>query len=671
MGPSNASSRARYRDYLQRRKRGDLSDGATVREETARPGAPTPPAPPARRDWTQPRGDPLLQRTNRSFGELFRAFLSLLHGWWPTIAAALATLTLTAAVGVLMPLSTKLVIDYVITDHPGPTHLPDWLPRDRHALLWIIGGGLLAAGAFIAVLGTWGRYHMTRLTQLLRVRVKRRTFEHMARMPLHRLHHLKSGGVASILREDANSVSDLLFNLLYNPWRAVITFVGGLVFLTVIDWRMLVGGLVLVPAVYFSHRTWIARIRPVHRAIKHTRTSTDAHATEAFGGMRIVRAFNRQKGESARFSRNNHLMSRQEMLAWWWMRSLEVAWVLIAPATTAAALVYGGSRVLAGDLTIGDVVAFTSYLFMLLGPMETLVGVAANLQTSLAGLDRILDVWAEPPELSSPDATPASPQTTADLERHLVRGRIDLDHVWFRYPGASADVLTDICLCCPAGATIALVGASGSGKTTLCNLVARFFDPTQGRITLDGADLRSIRPESYRALLGIVEQDVFLFDGTVAENIAYADPNAPRPRIEAAARAANAHDFVASLERGYDTIIGERGVRLSGGQKQRIAIARALLADPRILILDEATSNLDTESERLIQQALAGLMNGRTCFVIAHRLSTIRDADLIVVLEGGRIVESGRHDDLLARAGRYRQMVEAQVHAARDYAQSK
>ncbi|MCW5766065.1 MAG: ABC transporter ATP-binding protein [Phycisphaeraceae bacterium] len=670
MGPSNvpspsgASSRARYRDYLLRRKRGDLSDGATVRDDPARAAAP------ARRDWTQPRGDPLLQRTNRSFRELFLAFLALLHGWWPTIAAALGALTLTAAVGVLMPLSTKVVIDYVITDRPGPDGLPLWLPRDRHALLWIIGGGLLTAGAFIAVLGTWGRYHMTRLTQLLRVRVKRRTFEHMARMPLHRLHHLKSGGVASILREDANSVSDLLFNLLYNPWRAVITFVGGLVFLTLLDWRMLVGGLILVPAVYFSHRTWIARIRPVHRAIKHTRTSTDAHATEAFGGMRIVRAFNRQKGESARFSRNNHLMSRQEMLAWWWMRSLEVAWVIIAPATTAAALVYGGSRVLAGDLTIGDVVAFTSYLFMLLGPMETLVGVAANLQTSLAGLDRILDVWAEPPELT-PDDHLAPTTPTTDLDRAAVRGRIDLDHVWFRYPGANADVLTDICLSCPAGATIALVGASGSGKTTLCNLVARFFDPTQGRITLDGADLRSIRPESYRALLGIVEQDVFLFDGTVAENIAYADPNAPHHRIEAAARAANAHDFIAALERGYDTIIGERGVRLSGGQKQRIAIARALLAEPRILILDEATSNLDTESERLIQQALAGLMKGRTCFVIAHRLSTIRDADLIVVLEGGRIVESGRHDELLARAGRYRQMVEAQVHAARDYAQAK
>jgi ATP-binding cassette subfamily B protein/subfamily B ATP-binding cassette protein MsbA len=208
---------------------------------------------------------------------------------------------------------------------------------------------------------------------------------------------------------------------------------------------------------------------------------------------------------------------------------------------------------------------------------------------------------------------------------------------------------------------VALVGRSGAGKTTLTNLVARFYDPTEGSVALDGVDLRQIDVESYRRLLGIVEQDVFLFDGTVADNIGYAGRNASQAEIERAARAANAHEFIAALDRGYDTIIGERGVRLSGGQRQRIAIARALLADPRILILDEATSNLDSESERLIQQSLVTLMRGRTSFVIAHRLSTITHADRIVVLEGGRIVETGTHAELLAASGPYRQMVEVQT----------
>jgi ATP-binding cassette subfamily B protein/subfamily B ATP-binding cassette protein MsbA len=227
-------------------------------------------------------------------------------------------------------------------------------------------------------------------------------------------------------------------------------------------------------------------------------------------------------------------------------------------------------------------------------------------------------------------------------------------------------VLDGISMHVPAGSVVALVGRSGSGKTTLCNLVARFFDPCGGRILVDGLDLRDATLESWRALLGIVEQDVFLFDGTIADNIAYAHRGASREAIAEAARAANAAEFIEALPSGYDTQIGERGVKLSGGQRQRIAIARALLAQPRILILDEATSNLDTESEQLIQSALARLMRHRTTFVIAHRLSTVRHADLIVVLEGGRIAEMGTHDDLMARSGRYREMVTLQTSPARE-----
>ncbi len=245
--------------------------------------------------------------------------------------------------------------------------------------------------------------------------------------------------------------------------------------------------------------------------------------------------------------------------------------------------------------------------------------------------------------------------------RDNVAGHVQLRDVSFHYPGSSQYVLRNVDLEARPGQMIALVGPSGAGKTTLCNLVARFYDPVEGSVTLDGDDLRDINVESYRRLLGVVEQDIFLFDGTIAANIGYATRHATPAQIEEAARVANAHDFIASLPDGYDTLIGERGVKLSGGQRQRLAIARAVLADPRIFILDEATSNLDTESERLIQQSLDTLLKGRTSFVIAHRLSTIMHADLIVLLVDGEIVERGTHDDLMATSGRYRTMVEMQM----------
>jgi ATP-binding cassette subfamily B protein/subfamily B ATP-binding cassette protein MsbA len=245
-----------------------------------------------------------------------------------------------------------------------------------------------------------------------------------------------------------------------------------------------------------------------------------------------------------------------------------------------------------------------------------------------------------------------------------VAGRITIDGVSFRYPGAKEVVLDEIDLEVEPGQTVALVGPSGSGKTTLCNLVARFFDPVVGTIALDGADLRTIDVESYRRLLGVVEQDIFLFDGTIGENIAYGRRGASRSEIARAAERAHAKEFIDRLEKGYETVIGERGVRLSGGQRQRLAIARALLADPRILILDEATSNLDTESERTIQVGLMMLMENRTSFVIAHRLSTIAHADRILVLENGRITEIGSHEALMAADGRYREMVQLQTRPA-------
>jgi ATP-binding cassette subfamily B protein/subfamily B ATP-binding cassette protein MsbA len=382
-------------------------------------------------------------------------------------------------------------------------------------------------------------------------------------------------------------------------------------------------------------------------------------ATESFGGMRVVRAFSRQRSESNRIMRGNHVMGRQELYAWWWMRAVEIVWEILIPLSSAALLLYGGWQVMQNQMSIGDLVMFLVYLMMLLTPLATLAQSASTFQNSLAGFDRILDLLAEPREMETN-------RVTTPIQKSEFVGRISFENVTFTYPNAEVPALQDVSLSVQAGETIALVGPSGAGKTTLCNLVARFYDPTSGRILLDGKDLCDIDVDSYRRLIGIVEQDVFLFDGTVGANIAYGDRNATEDDIRQAAEVANAAEFIDELPVGYETIIGERGVRLSGGQRQRIAIARAVLADPSILILDEATSNLDTESERLIQASLATLVRDRTCFVIAHRLSTIANADRIVVLQEGRILEMGSHESLMATEGRYWDMVELQTsHAQR------
>jgi ATP-binding cassette subfamily B protein/subfamily B ATP-binding cassette protein MsbA len=342
-------------------------------------------------------------------------------------------------------------------------------------------------------------------------------------------------------------------------------------------------------------------------------------------------------------------MGRQELYAWWWSRTIEMVWETLIPLATAALLMYGGWRVLEARLTLGDLMMFLVYLLMLLGPLAVLAQSAAQFQNSLSGLDRVLDLLEEPREMTA--------GASLTLRRDQVAGRITFEDVSFRYPHAQRDALQGISLDVRPGETIALVGPSGAGKTTLCNLVGRFYDPTGGRLLLDGRDLREIHVESYRRLLGVVEQDIFLFDGTVAANIGYGDRRADDAAIRGAARIANADQFITQLPHGYDTVIGERGVRLSGGQRQRLAIARAVLADPRILILDEATSNLDTESERVIQASFIELMRNRTCFVIAHRLSTIAHADRIVVLQDGQILEIGDHPSLMAADGKYREMV--------------
>ncbi|MBC8203197.1 MAG: ABC transporter ATP-binding protein [Planctomycetes bacterium] len=606
----------------------------------------------------------------RSFLELLKAFFAMIGRAKKDIFWSLGFLTIGSTIGLIPPAATKIVFDNILGDQPLPEKVVSYIPSlsDKITLLAAIAIGTVTLAIISLCFSVRARWLATKTTKRIQVAIRRSAFMHASSLPLHRVHQLRSGGAASLVREDAGAIGELVFGLCYNPWRAIIQLFGILIILLFVDWRMLIGSIILLPIVFFTHRTWISRIRPMWRSIRGTRQYCDAMVTESFGGARVVRSFSRQRTESTSWIRSNHLLVRKELLAWWWSRGIDIAWSVLVPVATGALLWFGGWQVLNDSkllatgaitqsqaITAGDLVMFLTYLALLMGPLATLAESATQLQNSLAALDRILDLFKEPTEQDEHKGG-------IFVSRDSSRGEITFDNVSFQYPGSEIDVLNNISFTAPSGKTVALVGPSGSGKTTLCNLVAAFYNASDGQIELDGSPLQDIDLHSYRTLLGIVEQDIFLFEGTIASNIAYGKRGATKEQIETAAKQAAAYEFISEFKDGFETEIGERGVKLSGGQRQRIAIARALLADPRILILDEATSNLDTHSERLIQQSLSTLLKNRTSFVIAHRLSTIRDADLILVLDKGKIVESGTHDELMNRSEHYHDMVVLQTH---------
>ena len=646
------SSRRRFRKFLDAYRQGRIrelvTDDAAARDEKS-------------------------EYTRSAEKDQRRRYLRMYARWLQPHGVTIGSLLLLTLLAVGVEMSQPLFLRYLIND----VMLADELTRGERVTRLHVTGVLFLAVVILSRSLETGR---NLLQRLLNVRVlltlRHALFDRLLNLPLGNLTDMKIGGVISRLSGDIDRTSGLLQLAVISPGVSVVRLLVAMGILTALNWRLALVAVVVLPPALGLSMMIARRVRPIYRSMRKESAAVDARASETFGGIRVVRSFQRELREEQEFIARRHTIVRKELFAHRRELLLWTSWGFLLGGVNVVIVWAGGWMQIVGTAKVGDITAFQVYALMLLQPVWQIVNSFSEMQRALASMDRVFEV------LDTPEDKPDRPQA---LDAPARIEQVAFDHVSFAY-NEGTPVLRDVDFHVAGGSVVALVGRSGAGKTTVTDLIARFHDPTEGAVRVNGVDLRNLRLASYRSLLGVVQQDVFLFDGTVRENIAYGRPHASEEEIIDAAVRANAHEFITELGqpthestppgddqsaigRGYDARIGERGVKLSGGQAQRLSIARAILADPRILILDEATSNLDTQSEQLIQQSLDELMHGpggaeggspRTTFVIAHRLSTVAQADLILVMDQGQIVERGAHDELLERGGLYHEMVTRQ-----------
>jgi ABC-type multidrug transport system fused ATPase/permease subunit len=569
-------------------------------------------------------------RATSGRGRKLRGLIELLRPYRGRVALMFLALLLATSAQLAPPPLAKLAIDQGIT------------PGDLTALTWIVVAFLATACVY------WGATFVQtylvgwvgqRALQDLRIQL----FAHLQTMSVGFYSRRRAGVLISRLSNDVEALDTLVSDGVVTLFGSSLMLVGTAVILFVLDAQLALLTYLVFPLLGIGSLVFRIISADAYRATREKVASITAYLQETLSGVRVVRSFAQEPRHLERFAELNEENRGANMKTVYLNAAYFPGVELMSALATAGILLYGGVQAVDGDITIGVLVAFLAALNNFFDPIQSLSQLYTTYQAGMAALDKIFELLDEEPELvDKPGA----------LELPRLRGEIMLDDVTFGY-GAGADALSHVTLNVPPGQTLALVGTTGAGKSTLAKLVARFYDPTEGRVLVDGHDLRDVTASSLRSQMGIVPQEAFLFSGTVGENIAFGRPDATPEEVAAAAHAVGADEFIGGLEKGFDTPVGERGVQLSAGQRQLVAFARALVADPRILVLDEATSNVDVHTESRIENGLRRLLAGRTAIVIAHRLSTIERAGQIVVLEHGRIVEQGTHEELLATRGHY------------------
>ena len=554
---------------------------------------------------------------------------------------SLAALLLASAANLVTP----QLIAYAIDDGIAPRRLG--------VILLAVGGLGMAAllgGLFTFLQG----YLAERASQGVAYDLRNELFAKIERLGFGYYDRVETGQLVTRLTSDVEQIRTFAGSGVVQLAAAVVMLLGTTTLLLIIDWQLALVSLAVVPAIFVLLLRFVRRIGPLFRGVQQTLGRLNSVLQEDLAGLRVIRTFAREDYESARYrSVNDELLGKNLETVRAFANNFPFVF-LLANIGTLLIVLFGGLQVMGGRLSIGELVAFNTYLGFLLFPIFTIGFLAAGISRAGASSMRVFEVLDAPLEVQdAPDAVPLPP----------VSCRVEFDDVHFRYPGDEREILRGISFAAEPGQTVAILGTTGSGKSTLVNLIPRFYDVTGGAVLLDGHDVRDVTLASLRSQIGVVMQSSLLFSGSVRDNIAYGRPDATQGEIEAAARAAQAHEFINALPQGYDTVIGERGVGLSGGQRQRVAIARALLIDPRLLILDDSTSAVDAETEAAIQESLDRLMRDsrRTVFVIAQRISTVRDADLILVLDDGEIAARGTHEELLRESELYNEILGSQL----------